>query len=256
MINLRVAFLLPALIASLEPSAAARFGPPYNTDDPVPVDYLHWEIYLASQYLHTQGNVGGTGPHFEFNYGAAPNLQLHVIAPFAYNQESAGPSRWGYGDTELGVKYRFIQESKRGPQVGIFPLVELPTGNHSLGLGNGQAQFFLPVWLQKSWGDWSSYGGGGYWHNPGAGNRDYWFFGLQAQRQVSKPLSIGAEVFYRTASTVGGNNTTGFNVGGVWDFDEGHHFLFSAGSDVHGNSLGQFYVAYQWTFGPHEKKDK
>jgi len=234
--------------------AAGGFGPPYFTDDPEPVDFQHWEFYLASQYLHARDDVNATAPHFELNYGAAPNLQIHLIAPFVYNAPAGGMKQWGYGDTEVGVKYRFVQEGKSVPMAGIFPLVEIPTGDQSRGLGNGQAQFFIPVWIQKTWGDWSSYGGGGFWHNPGAGNLDHWFFGLQAQRQTTKALAIGAEVFYQTADSVGGVNHTGFNVGAVYDFNDGHHLLFSIGSDFHGPNQGTMYIAYQLTFGPHEKK--
>jgi hypothetical protein len=41
---------------------------------------------------------------------------------------------------ELGVKYRFLHEDQNGciPQVGIFPLVELPTGDSSRGLAIGR----------------------------------------------------------------------------------------------------------------------
>lgn len=243
------------LMASIACRAQAYVcGPPFFTDDPEPVEYLHWEVYVASQYLHTHDDVSGTAPHFELNYGAAPNLQLHVIAPFAYSMPTGGSKQWGYGDTEFGMKYRFVQETKNTPQVGIFPLIEAPTGSASRGLGNGHAQYFLPVWIQKSFGDWTTYGGGGFWHNTAPGARDHWFFGWQAQKAVSKSLTLGGEVFYQTADTVGGNNHTGFNIGGIYDFNEGHHFLFSIGSDVAGSSLGTMYVAYQWTFGPREKK--
>ena len=53
------------------------------------------------------------------------------------------------------------------PMVGIFPLVEIPTGNSDKGLGNGHTQVFIPLWLQKHWGDFQTYGGGGYWMNNG-----------------------------------------------------------------------------------------
>jgi len=39
-------------------------------------------------------------------------------------------------------------------------------------------QAFLPVWMQKDVGDWTVYGGGGYWINPGAGQKNWWFTGL------------------------------------------------------------------------------
>ncbi|HVT14251.1 MAG TPA: transporter [Fimbriimonadaceae bacterium] len=244
-------YALAAAVA-LAPSVWA-FGPPFFTDDPVPVDLRHWEVYVATQYLHARDSVEGTAPHFELNYGAAPNVQVHLITPFAYAMSPGTPNQWGYGDTEFGVKYRFVEESKNMPQIGTFPLVELPTGDSSRGLGSGQTSFFIPIWMQKSWGEWSSYWGGGFWHNPGQGNRDHWFFGWQAQRQMTKSLAVGGEVFYQTADTVDGQNHTGFNVGAVYDFDEGHHLMLSLGSDIHGSALGTMYLAYQWTFGPKEK---
>jgi hypothetical protein len=42
-----------------------------------------------------------------------------------------GPTTYGPGDTELGVKYRFVHESDTLPQVGAFPLMELPTANEA-----------------------------------------------------------------------------------------------------------------------------
>ena len=46
----------------------------------------------------------GTSPHVEVNYGAFPDVQLHVIAPVAWARPPGGPARFGYGDTELGAK--------------------------------------------------------------------------------------------------------------------------------------------------------
>ncbi len=162
----------------------ARAGPPFTTDDPEPVEYRHWEIYLASQLAHDSGAWSGTSPHVELNYGAIPNLQLHLIAPVAFNAPSQESRQLGYGDTELGIKYRFLQETARLPQVGVFPLIELPTGDAARDLGSGHTQVFFPMWLQKSSGPWTTYGGGGYWINPGAGNRNWWFVGWLAGRFV------------------------------------------------------------------------
>jgi hypothetical protein len=226
-------------------------GPPFITDDPEPVDLHDYEFYIASYYFHMKGGTLGDGPHFEFNYGAAPNLQLHIIAPFAFSQPTGSALQYGYGDTELGAKYRLVQEGKTTPMVGVFPLVEVPTGDSNKGLGNGAAQWFFPIWLQKSFGSWMSYGGGGFWHNPGRGNKDYWFFGLEVQNQVTKQLALGAELFHSTAEqTVDGSAQTGFNVGAIYDFDDGHHLLFSVGRGFENDNVLTSYLAYQWTFGP------
>ncbi len=126
-------------------------GPPFFTDDPEPVDFHHWEFYLASEQQHLRQMASATLPHVEVNYGAFPNVQLHLVAPLEYVR--AGDVRhYGYSDTELGVKYRLFDETEGLPQVGIFPLVEVPTGAKDKQLGSGTVQVYLPLWFQKSWG--------------------------------------------------------------------------------------------------------
>jgi hypothetical protein len=230
-------------------------GPPFVTDDPEPVEYRHWEIDLASGHAKDKGGWSGTVPHFEVNYGAFPNSQLHLIAPFAYVRPNDGPSHYGFGDMELGVKYRFIQESDWRPQVETFPIVDVPTGRSSWGLGSGHVKTFFPIWLQKSWGPWTSYGGGGYWINPGSENKNYWFAGWEVQRELSKSITLGAEVYYNTPTAKGEGGRTGFNVGTIVNLTDEHHLLFSTGRDIHGQNRFSAYIAYQLTLGPHEEKE-
>ena len=244
-----LSFLMPVLLLVCCPWAALA-GPPFTTDDPEPVKYRHWEFYVASQNTKSADGWSGTAPHFEVNYGAVTNLQLHLIVPLAYGAPAHGPRQYGYGDTEVGAKYRFIQETDVSPQVGFFPMLEIPTGSANLGLGSGHVQAFLPVWLQKEFGSWTVYGGGGYGINPGAGNRNWGYGGLVAQCQVSKSVLLGAEVYHRTAMEIGAQADTAFNLGAVIDFSHRHHLLFSAGRSISGPTEFQAYIAYQFTFGP------
>jgi len=46
-------------------------GPPFQTDDPEPVELHHYEFYVATQQTLTSDGRSGTAPHLEFNYGAA-----------------------------------------------------------------------------------------------------------------------------------------------------------------------------------------
>ena len=230
--------------------AIAFAGPPYITDDPEPVEYQHWEVYLASLFTKQPDAWTSTAPHLEVNYGPLPNVQLHVIAPLAFYAPSEGGTSYGYGDTELGIKFRFVLESDWIPQVGTFPLLELPTGSHHRNLGSGHLQTFLPLWLQKSEGKWTAYGGGGYWINPGAGNRNWWFTGIVVQRQVLSNLALGVEPFHGTSQQTGQSAETGFNLGMVWDRSDVQHIMLSAGPAFAGPNQLQGYFAYQLTFGP------
>jgi len=231
---------------------AALAGPPFKTDDPEPVEYKHWEIYLGSQYSHDRDQNSATLPHIEVNYGAVPNIQIHLIAPMQYVKPEGEASQYGYGDTEFGIKYRFIQETKYVPQVGTFPLIEIPTGESSRGLGNGKTQLFLPLWFQKSWGPWTTYGGGGYWVTSGEDNRDWWYFGWLVQREINKKLTLGAELYYKTASKADIDESKGYTVGTIINLTDNHHILLSAGQDIYGPNYYNFYIAYQFTFGPKE----
>jgi len=230
-------------------ASLAWAGPPFVTDDPEPVELHHWEVYLASMEVKTADGRSGTLPHIEINNGIAPNLQFHIILPYAFARAAGQPMQRRYGDTEIGLKYRFIQERRRRPMVGVFPLVEAPTGNPKRGLGSGHFQWFLPVWMQKSWRAWTSYGGGGYWINPGAGNRNFWLLGWEIQKDLNRHVTLGGELFQTTPSVAGGRSQLNFNLGGQYNFDDEHHLLLSAGRGT-ADTRSMGYVAFQWTFGP------
>jgi hypothetical protein len=241
---------LSAACLSASPASA---GPPFITDDPEPVDLGHWEVYGFSAGTHTQADTGGALGGMEVNYGAAPNLQLHLIVPLAFDEPKGGDLKTGLGDTEFGVKYRLVTPGKDDwfPQVGVFPLVEAPTGDAEQGLGAGATRVYLPVWLQKDVGKWTTYGGGGYWINPGPGARNYWFAGWLVQNQVTDNLALGVEAFHQTAQTLGGKESSGFNIGAIYDFNEHYHLLMSAGrglQNAEATNAASYYVAIQHTF--------
>ena len=87
-------------------------GPPYQTDDPVPVDLHHYEFYIFGGVDGTPVELDSTGPAFEFNWGAIPRVQLHAILPWGvvapmnspvYQPAGVGPLAFGLADIELGA---------------------------------------------------------------------------------------------------------------------------------------------------------
>ena len=69
-----IRFLIAGVcLGSMFLSATALAGPPFRTDDPEPVEYKHWEVYVASQYFDFKDGSIMTAPHVEINYGAIPN---------------------------------------------------------------------------------------------------------------------------------------------------------------------------------------
>jgi len=237
-------YICAALLWSLTSQAIA--GPPFKTDDPQPVDYLHWEFYVASMQQFQVSATAATCPHFEINYGVVPNVQLHLVAPLGYVHTTDG-THYGYSDTELGIKYRFVEETETAPQAGIFPLIEIPTGNENKQLGSGNVQVYVPAWIQKIWGKFTTYAGGGFWYNPGAGNKNSLFAGWEAQYDFSEVVTLGGELFSQTAESQDSESSTGFNLGGFINLTENHHFLFSLGHTLSGTATITGYIGYQLT---------
>jgi hypothetical protein len=221
-------------------------GPPFNTDDPEPVEYQHWEYYISSINLFQHELNNGTLPHFEVNYGLLPDVQVHLLSPLNYNYMGTHTFQYGYANTELGLKYRFVQESENVPQIGTFPIVEIPTINNS-NFGNGKAQIYLPVWIQKSWNKLSSYGGGGYWINPGTGNKNWIFEGWELQYDFSKRITLGGELYYHTAQSISSQSALAFNVGGFINFSEKFHLIFSIGHNLSNENFLTSYTGLLWT---------
>jgi hypothetical protein len=243
-------------------SAAVHAGPPFQTDDPEPVDLGHFEFYVFSGSDGTPVETDPLGPGFEFNWGALPNMQLHAVLAFgaalpsndpAYAPAGAGPSAYGLLDTELGVKYRLVPESKDWPEIGIFPMVELPTGSDSRGLGVGDTWYKLPLWIQKDWGPWATYGGGGYQLVHQLGYKSFPYAGWLLQRDVGQKWTLGGELFYHGAeglATPQTKSATLFDFGGYYYLRKpAVQLLFAAGHTVVGQPETYVYLGLYWTWG-------
>lgn len=240
-------------------AAIAFAGPPFQTDDPDPVPYGHYEFYTFG--LSDGTTAGGTDlfiPALEFNWGAVPNVQIHFVLPVDANFAPAhGPVNYGISDTEVGVKYRFIKEGRRIPEVGTFPFVELPTGNATRGLGVGSTWYRVPFWIQKSWGDWTSYGGAGRVLTNATGYKNYTFAGWLAQRKINKSWTLGAEVFGHGAEGIASTvprSATMIDVGGYYYISANFELLFCAGRSIAGEAETYSYLGLYWTWGKDKQK--
>lgn len=243
---------VPLLACTCLIASSAWAGPPFLTDDPVPVPEDHWEVYGFSSGTHARDDNSGTLFGIDANYGVTSDMHLHLLVTSAFDHPMGDRRHAGLGDVEVGMKYRVFNpgDDKRLPQVAIYPAIDFPTGSADKGLGSGSTHAFLPVWLQWEVGEWTTYGGAGYWINPGAGNRDYWFFGWQLQRQLTPNLAVGCEIVHTTADAAGAKDSSGMNLGGMYDLSENYHLLFSVGRGIRNVSATdelQYYIGVQWT---------
>ncbi|MBS0273044.1 MAG: transporter [Proteobacteria bacterium] len=229
-------------------SPAALAGPPYVTDDPVPTDKGHFEIYAFDAGTSARGGAGGqTG--IDFNYGGADDLQLTAVMPLDYQKPDHKGLFAGVGNIELAAKYRFLHEDDFGWDVAVFPRLFLPSVSGHV--GDRHASFLLPVWIGRSFGDWNTFGGGGCALNNGGGSKDFCLAGWALTRNVLPNLNIGAEIYRQTADTRGGKATTGAGLGVVYDLSTNYHLMGSWGPGIQNAAATDrysWYAALQMTF--------
>lgn len=255
--------LTALMVLALRPTLLHAQGPPYQTDDPVPVDFQHYEFYIFGAADGTPVEMDSSGPAFEFNWGAVPRLQIHAILPWGsinpsnnpvYAPNGTGPSAFGLIDMELGAKIAIIKESPHVPQIGTFVMFELPTGNYDKGLSVGKVYYKIPIWLQKNKGDWLFDGGVGYQVVPQTDYKNFLYTGWLIKRKLNERLELGAEVFGHQRegdATPQTGGSTLIDVGGYYHFKKhpGEQFLFCYGHSVAGQTENYAYMGMYWTWG-------
>jgi hypothetical protein len=208
-------------IASLT-SGSAWAGPPYITDDPEPTRTGGWENYLYISGTNTPGTTAGQAG-VELNYGAAK---------------------------DIGAKYRFLGSASDSwlPDAAVFPAVTVPTG--ARGFDTGHASLFIPVWLEKDFGKWSTFGGGGYDVNPGVGQQNYTFVGWAVTRSFGEHLNLGVEIYHQTPTISGGAALTNLGFGAIYQMTKHWAVMASGGPGLERPSrsgASAFYISLQFT---------
>jgi hypothetical protein len=238
--------VLPLAALLVAPATIALAGPPYATDDPVPTERDHWEIYPFIAGSHVRGESSGEGG-LDLNYGGGDDLQLTLVLPAAW--ERTGDTHVGAGTVELAAKARVIRQESGAPvDLAVFPRILLPTAGH--GLGGDHASVLLPMWIGHQSGAWDFFGGGGYLYAPSAGDRSFWSWGAALTRAVRGDVTIGAELYGRGADAPDGRSFVGADIGATWQLAPHWAVLGSCGPGlVHGASEGRFsfYVALLFT---------
>jgi hypothetical protein len=227
-------------------TAPAYAGPPYLTDDPVPTDTGHWEIYGFASGERTRSSISGdTG--LDLNYGPVEGLQLTATLPLSVSREHDAHWSLGTGDVEAGVKYRFFNDDRSGLSAAIFPRVILPTSSI---VPNARLRLLLPIWLGKDFsGGTSLFGGGGYQINPGSGNRDFLVGGLAVTQKLSESITVGGEVAHQGPDTDEGRPSTSLGLGASAHVAGRASLLFSAGPTLSaGKASFHFYAAVSLNF--------
>src|SRR5579883_861391 len=106
-------------------------GAPFLTNDPEPLPYHHMKVYFYSSADNSPVSDTVNVPALQLKFSALSDLELQTLLPVVdyVPHQASQKHAYGYGDTALVFKYRFIHETDTMPQVAFHPIFEMPTGN-------------------------------------------------------------------------------------------------------------------------------
>ena len=248
----RIALVLAALLLC-SGRLGAQGGPPMLTDDPGTPGPNKWEINLGWTAERTPGSTLTALPQIDANYGIGDRIELTYFVNYFDLRSSGESSRWGLGDSEIAVKWRFYDAGEAGLQISAYPQVNFLTpDSHSdrRGLADGHTSYQLPFEFQQDFKLVSVNVDCGHLFSTGK-EEDGWFGGLCIGREVKKGWELDAEVHAETDARAGRREIIA-NAATRIDLSEHYTLMLLIGRDL-SNTLGPLsslmsYVGVQFRF--------
>ena len=231
----RSAALSAAFLAALLCAPSAAAGPPFDTDDPDPGKLGEWELITFGANSHALHISNGAAPGVEYNFTPLEGSNIAIVMPMAIQYQAVSRASWGPGDVDISWKQRLTEQDKGGwpVSISVAPAIDPPSGDWKRGLGSGYVHAFFPIWAQRKIDDdWTLFGGGGYWINPGPGLKNYWFAGAVLTRQITPALSLGVELNHESADSLSDRDTSAINLGGTYKLNDNLKLLASIGRGI------------------------
>ncbi|HEY0864217.1 MAG TPA: hypothetical protein VGD97_08940 [Lacunisphaera sp.] len=224
----------------------AEGSPPLLTDDPGTPGDGHWEINLGVSREQRSGSRLSGLPLVDFNYGIGDRWQVMYAVSGLRLQEEGVPSVSGFGNSTIGVKWRFLEA---GPAVSLHPQWEFNTPGASSderGLVEAGSAFLLPVQFELPAGPLAVIGQAGREFRAAG---DAWFYGLAVAYEPTARTAIAVELTGSATPRLDRTQLTA-NFAVAVDCSEGTSLLFSIGRELHNHDEPRAtfvgYLGFQW----------
>jgi len=135
-------------------SAFAQGGPPYYTNDPGTPGHFNWEINLGYMpFFYSDQSVSHT-PDVDINFGIGDRIQLTYENAWLRVQNPASATKFGLGQSNPGVKWRFYDAGESGLKMSVFPQAFLNNPNDAVrrGITPADDAFLLPFEFSRKFG--------------------------------------------------------------------------------------------------------
>lgn len=222
---------------------AAQGGPPLITEDPGTPGTGNWEINAAVVAEATEDERLFEAPLLDINYGLGERIQLKYEIWWTTLDEDGKDVISGLGNSEVGVKYRFLDYEEHGLSMSVYPQYEFhnPTSSDERGLVDDPV-LLLPLQMARPIGPFEVTVEVG--RAVVESSIDEWFYGTAAAYPLTERLELLGE--FHVISTRGfENHEFILNAGGEYSIDQHMNLLFSAGrSFAAGDIEDREFLAY------------
>jgi hypothetical protein len=230
--------LLLVMLAVLSLPSAAQGGPPYYTNDPGTPGNLNWEINLGYMPFFYSNQSVSHVPDVDINFGVGDRIQLTYENAWLRVQNPA--TKFGLGQSNPGLKWRFYDAGESGLAVSVFPQFFLDNPNDAVrrGVTPASEAFLLPFEFTKKIGpvDVDFELGYQFVHK----GSDGWITGLVVGHDFT-PRFEGDIEFYSQGTFHPSYNQPTFDIGGRYKIHRPVILLFMAGRSLERTRPNQSY---------------
>jgi hypothetical protein len=235
-------FFFLTLLAAF--SANAQGGPPYYTNDPGTPGPFNWEINFGYMpFFYTGQSISHT-PDVDINFGIGDRIQLTYENAWLRVQSPSSPVKFGLGQSNAGVKWRFYDAGENGLSVSVFPQIFVNNPNNAVrrGITPDTGAFQLPIEFTKKFGpiDLDYEAGYEFVHH----GSDGWLTGIVLGHEFTHKFELDAELYSQGTFHHSVNQTT-FGIGGRYKIHRPIILLFMAGRSLApSTSVQPYFVGY------------
>jgi hypothetical protein len=176
-------------------SARAQGGPPYYTNDPGTPGPYNWEINVGYMPFFFSNQSVSHIPDLDINFGIGERIQLTYENAWLRVQQPGSAAKFGLGQSNAGVKWRFYDAGEGGLSISVFPQIFANNPNDAVrrGITSQSQSFLMPIEFQKRFGPVDiDYEIGYQFAHRGS---DSWLTGLVVGHDFTKKLEFDIELY-------------------------------------------------------------
>ncbi|MEO7715055.1 MAG: transporter [Capsulimonas sp.] len=231
---MKAPYYFAACAALLCAAAQPVIAGPVAIDGPGTTEPGRYTLDIAVNSSQVSGSESQTLPAINLSYGLTNNIEVGTGIAVSSFRNSGASRKTGFGDTTVGAKWRFLEETKSAPQVAIDYGLKIPTASKSEGFGDGKYASNFGICAAKSYGHYGVGLAASYYMPGNALAKNCWSYSAACTCQVTERTSVGAQVYGGSPGADGARTNLGYLVGVSQTFAPDRNFSLQIGKSERG----------------------